>query len=142
MKSEQVHSAGGVLVTLIANMPYTVVLHRRHPDEWRLPKGKLRLAETSREAAVREVAEETGITSTARDFLGQTEYEYVEPASNRNVRKQVRYYLMPVARRQTITVESATFDRGLWVPLVEAERLLTFENERRILREASACVNR
>ena len=128
-------------MAVVGDTLYTVVLHRRHPAEWRLPKGKLRSGEMPREAAVREVEEETGITALAHNFLGQAEYEYVECGTNRKVHKRVLYYLMPLAAQQTITVESATFDQGRWVPVTKAERLLTFDSERRILRQAVACID-
>lgn len=138
MKSSHLLSAGGVLIALVGNTPYTVVLHRRNPDEWRLPKGKLHPGETSRQAAVREVQEETGIIAPTRDLLGRTEYEYRDPKTNQKVHKQVVFYLMPVAKPQTIEVETQTFDQGLWVSAGEAQRQLTFAAERRILREAVA----
>ncbi len=137
MESDQLLSAGGVLLTVIGATSYTVVLHRRDPDEWRLPKGKLHPGETSQGAAVREVQEETGITAQAHDLVGQTEYEYVEPHTNRKVRKRVLYYLMPMAEQQAITVERTTFDQGLWVSVGEAQKLLTFAAERRIVQEAA-----
>ena len=138
MKSSCLLSAGGVLIALVGSTPYIMVLHRRNPDEWRLPKGKLRPGETSRQAAVREVEEETGIIAPARDLLGRTEYEYRDPETNQKVHKQVVFYLMPVAKPRTIDVEAQTFDAGLWVSASEAQRRLTFAAERQIVREALA----
>ena len=126
------------MLTVVADTPYTVVLHRCTPDEWRLPKGKLRAGETPPQAAVREVEEEIGITAEAHELVGRTEYGYVEPQTSRRVRKQVLYYLMRLAEQQSITVESPTFDQGRWVPMTDAQRLLTFDSERHIVREAAA----
>ena len=138
MKPCQLRSAGGVLITVVANTPYIVVLHRRNPDEWRLPKGKLRAGETPQQAAVREVAEETGIGTEAHELLGTTEYEYREPQTDQMVRKQVTFYLMSLPEQQSIQIESRTFEEGLWLPAPEAIELLTFPAERRIVQQAVA----
>ena len=137
MKAEQVVSAGGVLVADVGGRPHIVVLHHRR-DEWRLPKGKMLPGETPRQAAVREVVEEAGIAADPCELLGQTEYEYWDPQTNRKVRKRVLFYLMPLPGEQTITPEGPTFDEARWVPLAESQSLLTFEGERRIVRQAAA----
>ena len=138
MKPCQLRSAGGVLITVVANTPYTVVLHRRNPDEWRLPKGKLRAGETPQQAAVREVAEETGIGTEAHELLGKIEYEYREPQTDQMVYKQVAFYLTPLPEQQSIQIETTTFAEGLWLPVPEAIELLTFPAERRIVQQAIA----
>lgn len=136
--TEHLQSAGGVLVVISNHARYTVVLHRREPVEWRLPKGKLRPGETPRQAAVREVYEETGIRAAAGQLVGTTEYDYVELETAQVVHKQVLFYLMSVPRREPIQVEEATFDEGRWVSVAEAQRLLTFPNEQRIVHQAAA----
>ncbi len=59
-----------------------IVLLRRHPnkrsgDRWGLPAGKTEVGETLRQAMVRELREETGI-SVAGDSLQERETWYVE----------------------------------------------------------------
>ncbi len=136
MSTHQLRSAGGVLIAVVNGTAYTVVLHQRSPDEWRLPKGKLRPGETPREAAAREVEEETGITARPRERLGEIQYQYIDPETNQQVHKQVVFYLMPVAEAKTIDIESKTFDQGLWMSANEAQTRLTFAAERRIVQAA------
>ncbi len=136
--TEYLRSAGGVLIVISNHTRYTVILHRREPAEWRLPKGKLRPGETPRQAAVREVYEETGIRAAAGQLIGTTEYDYVEPKTGQGVHKQVLFYLMSVPRREVIQVEEATFDEGRWVSVAEAQQLLTFPNEQHIVHQAAA----
>lgn len=67
-------AAGGVVLrhgttTLVA------VVRQRKRDEWVLPKGKLASGETAREAAVREVLEETGHAVSVHEFLGTLAYQ-------------------------------------------------------------------
>ena len=60
----EVRAAGGVVVD-IATLPHRVlVVHRPRHRDWSLPKGKLDPDEKFRDAAIREVAEETGVVAT------------------------------------------------------------------------------
>ena len=58
-------SAGGLIIDVQAGRAVTAVIARRNRGgrlEWCLPKGHLEGRETAEQAAVREIAEETGIT--------------------------------------------------------------------------------
>ncbi|MFF8290777.1 NUDIX hydrolase [Streptomyces sp. NPDC016309] len=62
------------------------VIHRRKHKDWSLPKGKLEPGEESRQAAIREVLEETGMTCAPGAELPTARYEV-------NGRpKEVRYW--------------------------------------------------
>ena len=135
--TEHLRSAGGVVLAMVEDACYTVVLHRREPAEWRLPKGKLRPGETPRQAAVREVEEETGIRAHAGELLGTTEYDYMDPKTGQMIHKRVLFYLMPVIERQPVKLENTTFDQSRWLALAEAQRLLTFPAEQHIVQKAA-----
>ncbi|MGI5482039.1 NUDIX hydrolase [Streptomyces lavendofoliae] len=62
------------------------VIHRPKHGDWSLPKGKLEPGEQSREAAVREVLEETGMTCAPGAELPTARYEVAGRA------KEVRYW--------------------------------------------------
>jgi len=55
--------------------PRIAIVRLRKRDEWVLPKGKLDNGETARDAAEREVLEETGHDVTVHEFLGTLAYE-------------------------------------------------------------------
>lgn len=131
-------SAGGVLLASVSGVWHTVVLHRVGPEEWRLPKGKIKGGETPRQAAMREVFEESGIEASPQELLGQTNYQYQDPDSGSHVRKQVLFYAMPISVLQPIHTEQPNFDEGRWVLLTTAQELLTFENEKEIVARAIA----
>ena len=55
--------------------PLIAVVRLRKRNEWVLPKGKLDDGETPRDAAEREVLEETGHDVSVHEFLGTLVYE-------------------------------------------------------------------
>jgi 8-oxo-dGTP diphosphatase len=67
--------AAGGIVLRPERTPLVAVVRLRKRNEWVLPKGKLDDGETPRDAAEREVLEETGHDVSVREFLGTLVYE-------------------------------------------------------------------
>lgn len=106
--------------------------------EWCLPKGHLEAGETPEEAAVREIAEETGILGRIVGSLGTIDYWF--SAEGRRVHKSVHHYLL-VAIGGQLSVDGDPDQEAIdvaWVPLPELGGRLAFRNEQRIAREASS----
>jgi 8-oxo-dGTP pyrophosphatase MutT (NUDIX family) len=106
--------------------------------EWCLPKGHLEGEETPEQAAVREIAEETGIEGRVLTALGIIDYWFA--VEGRRVHKRVHHYLLE-ATGGALSIEGDPDREAIeaaWVPLQELTGLLAFPNERRIAREASA----
>jgi len=74
MARASVLAAGGIVLRQ-DEIPLIAVVRLRKRNEWVLPKGKLDDGETPREAAEREVLEETGHDVSVHDFLGTLVYE-------------------------------------------------------------------
>jgi len=74
MARAPVLAAGGIVLRQ-AEPPLIAVVRLRKRNEWVLPKGKLDDGETARDAAEREVLEETGHEVCVHEFLGTLVYE-------------------------------------------------------------------
>lgn len=105
-----------------------------------LPKGLVDPGEKPEQTALREVYEETGITATPITKLADIKYVYVRTwGDQERVFKIVSFYLLhyksgridDVAPEMRIEVK-----RALWLPLDEAEKKLSYSNERKVIRLA------
>jgi len=125
----RVLAAGGVVARTADDGTHQIALiHRPKYDDWSLPKGKLLPGEAFEDAAVREVEEETGIRCALGPELGSVEY-----LDARGRPKLVRYFVMiPVADGGF--VKTPEVDEVGWIPVSQAERLLTYERDRDIVR--------
>ena len=96
-----------------------LIVHRPRYDDWTVPKGKLDPGEDHATAALREVAEETGLRCSLGPELASTSYR-----DRRDRPKQVRYWAMtPVDGEFTPTDE---VDEALWVAVDDAPSLLSY----------------
>ncbi|WP_407117850.1 NUDIX hydrolase [Bradyrhizobium sp. LMG 9283] len=74
MARAPVMAAGGIVLRR-GPAPLIAVVRQRKRNEWVLPKGKLDDGETPKEAAHREVLEETGHDVAVHEFLGTLVYQ-------------------------------------------------------------------
>lgn len=74
MARAPVLAAGGIVLRR-GSAPLIAVVRQRKRNEWVLPKGKLDDGETPKEAAQREVLEETGHDVAVHEFLGTLVYQ-------------------------------------------------------------------
>jgi len=102
-----------------------LLIHRPRYDDWSLPKGKLDSGEEPAEAALREVAEETGVTCRLGADAGVTLYQ-----DSRGRQKRVRYWLMEPLREDPSAVPNAEVDETRWVDAAEAVRMLSYPHDR------------
>jgi 8-oxo-dGTP pyrophosphatase MutT (NUDIX family) len=133
-------SAGGLVVQVNGGAAEVALIARHNRAgrlEWCLPKGHPEVGESLQDAAVREVAEETGIQGRPLRSLGSVDYWF--SAEGRRVHKVVHHFLLE-AVGGTLSVEGDPDREAVdaeWVPLEELEQRLTFANERRLARDVS-----
>jgi len=130
-------AAGGV----VTDGDRVLVLLRPSRDEVRLPKGHVEGFETVEEGALRETIEETGYPDIEIvGDLGSQTVEFVNRWYGGGKRtREERFFLMRLLDDVTIQrpPEDWQFDPK-WVSWDEAEKLLTFEQEREWVRRARA----
>jgi 8-oxo-dGTP pyrophosphatase MutT (NUDIX family) len=98
-----------------------------------LPKGGPNPGERPEETAAREVREETGVTATVREFLGDVNYWYRR--GGRRVYKTVHFYLFDYVSGSTEDHDHEV-EEARWIPLAEAVSSLSYPGERALIERA------
>lgn len=128
-------SAGGVVYRHGDDGVEVVICGRRDDGVWGLPKGTPEAGETLEETACREVREETGLSVAIEQPLGTIQYEFNRPDEGLRYQKTVHHYLMRPTGGD-VHEHDREYDRVRWMPAGEALRLLTFRNEKDVVRRA------
>jgi 8-oxo-dGTP diphosphatase len=121
-----VRAAGGVVWRRRDGELEVVVVHRPKYDDWTFPKGKLDPDETEKEAAVREVVEETGFDCALGRRLHSTSY-----VDAKGRPKRVDYWAMTVTSGRFRPNDEV--DELRWVSVGRAERLLSYDHDLDVL---------
>ena len=132
-KTRNEHSSGGAVITLRDGAPHVALIATRNRTRWGLPKGAVAEGETSEQAAIREVREETGLNAEIVKLLDTIEYFF--RAGDTLIRKRVDFYLMRYVSGD-LTPQLSEVDDVEWVELSEAIERASFESERRLLEAA------
>jgi len=106
----------------------------RNGVTWVLPKGTPSEGETAEETALREVAEETGLTVRILSRVGAIEYFFTQDGVR--IHKTVHFFLMEPTGGGSLDQHDNEFEDVRWIPLEEARTLLTFPTERQIVEQA------
>lgn len=128
-------SAGGVVVRK-EDEGVRVLLIRDPYRKWGLPKGHLEQGEGTREAALREVHEETGLDDLELGAdLGEIDWTFRKGGTP--IHKYCRFYLMESAEGEARPEVSEGISECRWLPVEEALRLISYDNARAILVRAA-----
>lgn len=126
-------SAGGLVLDTASAAANAALIARRDKRGrllWSLPKGHVERDETTEEAAVREVAEETGVTGAVLGPLGTIDFWFV--AGEARVHKTVHHFLL-LRTSGDLSDDDIEVAEVAWVPLPEVARRLAYADERRLL---------
>jgi 8-oxo-dGTP pyrophosphatase MutT (NUDIX family) len=129
----QEHSSGGAVIQFREGEPWVAMIATRQNTRWGLPKGAVAAGETSQQAALREVLEETGLIADIVRPLDTIEYFF--RAGDSLIRKRVDFYLMLFVGG-TLTPQLSEVDDAQWFPLSVAVEKASFESERKLLEDA------
>ncbi len=131
-------SCGALVIRHDAQTGNDYILMIRHrPGGYRsFPKGHVEPGETERETAMREVMEETSVRITLIPDFRHVVCYTPAPA----VEKEVVYFL---ARTEQVDIRPRRGEIAQveWIPLLQAERYLTHENDKRVLNAARNKLN-
>lgn len=124
------YSAGGVIYRSSAGAVEVALIATAGGQRWGLPKGHVHRGETAEEAAVREIAEETGLQGEVDRHLATIDYWFRAGATR--IHKYVDFFLVRYLAGG-IVPQQAEVDDARWFSLDEAFSLSSFEREREIL---------
>jgi 8-oxo-dGTP diphosphatase len=130
-----IEAAGGVVRRTGADGAVLVLLvHRPRRGDWSLPKGKLERGEVHLDAALREVAEETGLACRACHPLSETRYR-----DRKGRPKRVRYWLMePI---EGSFEPNREVDEIRWVRTTELAATLSYRHDVQLIESSLAVIS-
>ena len=130
-KKPKIVSAGGVMLREHTNGLQVLLIHRKHYDDWSLPKGKGEADELLPETAIREIREETGVAARLGLRLPSIRYKVGKGP------KAVHYW-----RSATLSQRPRRPDHEVsavkWFPVDAALEKVTYPDERAVIEAAVA----
>ena len=122
-------SAGGLVIDEDGHVLLIRARDLRNRPVWTLPKGTLISGETSADAALREVREETGWRcEVVRELTAVT---YWFQRNGQRIRKTVRWYLMRPLEK--VGEHDHEVDEVLWSDPADARTRLRYDSDLRLL---------
>jgi 8-oxo-dGTP pyrophosphatase MutT (NUDIX family) len=135
MATEQpILAAGGVVYAYDTTRTVYLLLIQDKHNIWTLPKGHIEAGENEEETAIREIAEEAGITCTVERLLQRVSYPVYKNGNWRD--KQVTYFLASAE----LVEPTPRLDEGIraaaWFTPAQALPLLGYAQVREVVRRA------
>ena len=132
-------SAGGIVVRFDGAEPRVLIIRDSYRN-WGFPKGHLKDGESTAAAALREVIEETGLTDVVlRGPIDTIDWHFT--FRGRPIHKVCHFFLMEATRTETAPQRAEGITACRWATFADADRLVSYENARGVLRRARALVS-
>jgi len=133
-------SAGGLVYRKSSDGRLEFILIRpKGATSWALPKGHIEKGESVRDAAVREVREETGLEVGNVEPLGEVSYIFSwrdQPEAELvRIFKRVKFFTMEFAGGDS-SRHDAEIEEVVWAPADNAVQRATYKDERKLIEKA------
>lgn len=135
-----VHSAGIIVYHKSNREPIYLLLQYIH-GHWDFVKGKIEPEENRYEAALRELQEETGITSVTLDPDFSESFSYIYTERDGIVTKKTVHFFIGCTPDTQITLSPEHINYA-WLPLQEALEQLSFKNAQNVLKAAHSVITK
>jgi mutator protein MutT len=128
-------SAGGLVIDFSGTRGLLIgrIDHKDASRErllWSLPKGHIEAGETPEQAAIREVQEETGITSEITKSIGVIDFWFM--AGGKRIHKTVHHFIFKEVSGE-LTPQITEVDEVSWFPLSEIVERLAYPDEKKLI---------
>ncbi len=130
-----IRAAGGILQRVTPRGDEVLIVYRKRYQDWILPKGEVKDGESFQEAALREVAQETGCSCQLGNYLGTISY------SDHGTPKVIMFWKMTAIAENPVTVSEETGE-AVWLPLAAAVEKLSQSQEKALLSRLSNTARR
>lgn len=129
-------SAGGIIFD---DQKQVLICQPKDSKNWVFPKGTVDPGETSKQAAIREVKEETGVEAEIITKVGESKF-YFTDKSKQKIFKVVFYFAMKY-KSGNIKDHDREMQEVMWVSFDQAFEVLTFKNDTDLLTKALKIIN-
>ncbi|MCX7988856.1 MAG: NUDIX hydrolase [Thermodesulfovibrio sp.] len=130
-------SAGGVVYKFEEGKLKILLIATKSGKVWSLPKGIIEKEESPKEAALREIKEETGVDGEIIDEVGEVSYWFIY--ENEKYFKKVKYFLVKYKGGEINP--DWEVDTAQWFSPQESLEKLTYKSDREILKKALEKIN-
>ena len=134
-------SAGGVAFRKKGERIEVALISVGTDNRWQLPKGLVDKGESTEEAALREVREETGIDTEVVKLIDKVEYWYFWKEDGQRVRyhKFVYFFLLRY-KSGDVKDHDREVNEARWFEIDQSIEALAFDSEKKIVEKAKALI--
>ncbi len=129
-------SAGGIVFRRDGARTFFLLIRDPYRN-WGFPKGHLEDGEEPASAALREVAEETGLDGLELRAAVET-IDWTFRFRGRKIHKVCHFFLMETAQRRTVPQQAEGITACRWASYEQATKMIAYDNARAVLDQAKA----